>query len=90
MLIERNFEEATKVKVLIFKENKYNSNEIINELTYNDLVSWKILKDEHAKEIEDSLIDEEKDLYHEYLVLQFDDGSQATFNNSEVEMYKWF
>ena len=57
------------------------------EITYTDLKNWSIVDGEDATEIENhtdgSCIDE----YHEYLVLRFVDGSEATFRNSHVDMF---
>lgn len=57
------------------------------EITYTGLKNWSIVDGEDATEIENhtdgSCIDE----YHEYLVLRFVDGSEATFRNSHVDMF---
>ena len=57
------------------------------EITYTGLKSWSIIDGEDAKAIEaetdGSCIDE----YHEYLVLEFNDGTSATFRNSHVDMF---
>ena len=57
------------------------------EITYTGLKNWSIVDGEDATEIENytdgSCIDE----YHEYLVLRFVDGSEATFRNTHVDMF---
>lgn len=57
------------------------------EVKYTGLKSWSLVSGEDAMKIEaesdGSCIDE----YHEYLVLEFVDGTTATFRNSHVDMF---
>ena len=56
-------------------------------IEYTGLKSWSLVSGEDAMKIEaesdGSCIDE----YHEYLVLEFVDGTIATFRNSHVDMF---
>ena len=56
-------------------------------ITYTGLTQWSIVSGEDALEIEADLSESEKDEYHEYLVLEFNDGTTATFRNSHVDMF---
>ena len=56
-------------------------------VTYTGLTQWSIISDEDALEIEANLSESEKDERHEYLVLEFNDGTTATFRNSHVYMF---
>ena len=56
-------------------------------VTYTGLTQWSIVGGEDALEIEADLSESEKDEYHEYLVLEFNDGTTATFRNSHVDMF---
>lgn len=57
-------------------------------IKYTGLTAWDILTgdDAIAYENECGMGDEEKDPHNEYLVLHFNDGSQATFCNSKCDM----
>lgn len=54
-------------------------------VTYTGLTQWSIITGEDALEIEADI--DEIDEYHEYLVLEFNDGTTATFRNSHVDMF---
>ena len=56
-------------------------------VTYTGLTQWSIITGEDALGIEADLSEDEKDEYHEYLVLEFNDGTTATFRNSHVDMF---
>lgn len=55
------------------------------EVTYTGLKQWSIVDGDDAAQIEAEAdcVDE----YHEYLVLEFVDGTTATFRNSHVDMF---
>ena len=87
-LFIQNLAEAT-VKVIIYNDSKWNEGvEIIDKISYKRLTSWNIVTGEESEQLERylGLEDEETDELHEYLILHFEDGSTATFNNSEVDM----
>ena len=73
-------EELQKATVRLYI---YDADE--TEVTYTGLTAWDVIEGgEEAAEIEsDGLIDE----HHEYLVLHFNNGTQATFRNSHVDMF---
>ena len=88
-------QQAT-IKITIFAEPKYiiNGNKVTwndecgedgDEVKYTGLTAWDIIEGGAEAEVieADGLVDEN----HEYLVLHFNDGSQATFRNSHVDMF---
>lgn len=86
MFIE-NLADA-KVKLYVYENSKYTSNVgEEKEVNYTGLKSWSIVDGDDATAIEaktdGSCIDEN----HEYLVLNFIDGTTATFRNSHVDMF---
>ncbi len=83
--------ELTKatVKVIIYKHNKYNAlDDEGTEINYKGVTSWDVIEGgAEAEEIEAETDSTSADENHEYLVLHFADGSQATFRNSHVDMF---
>lgn len=87
MMDEERIQKAT-IKIYLTESVKWEAaDEEEKVVTYTGLKSWSIVDGEDAKEIEahtdGSCIDE----MHEYLVLDFVDGTQATFRNSHVDMF---
>lgn len=78
-----------RIIVTIYKNNKYTATEnsyIDHE--YTGLTSWDVIEGgDEAAEIEASTDASGVDDNHEYLVLHFEDGTQATFRNSYVDMF---
>lgn len=90
--------QMATVKIIAFEKAKYliNGNRVTwneecgedgKEVTYTGLTAWDIIEGgQEAEAIEaetdGSCIDEN----HEYLVLHFNNGEQATFRNSHVDM----
>lgn len=86
-----NIQEAT-VKIDLYENCKYHAKSFqdlgeVKHVEYKGLVSWSITSGVEAKEIEDSTDGSCIDEFHEYLVLDFVDGSTATFRNSHVDMF---
>lgn len=86
MFIE-NLADAN-VKLYVYENSKYSGNiGEEKEVNYTGLKSWSIVDGDDATAIEaetdESCIDEN----HEYLVLNFIDGSTSTFRNSHVDMF---
>lgn len=78
-------------KVYIYDECKYKADtevlENAREVIYEGIKSWEIVTGNDVEEIEASgLVDD----YHEYLVLNFENGDSATFRNSYVDMFRIF
>ena len=75
------------VKLFITEGVKWKNPGEEMEVKYTGLKSWSLVSGEDAMKIEaesdGSCIDE----YHEYLVLEFVDGTTATFRNSHVDMF---
>lgn len=57
------------------------------EVTYTGLTKWSIVNGDDAIEIEKDFSEGEWDECHEYLILEFNDGTTATFRNSHVDMF---
>lgn len=57
------------------------------EIIYTGLKQWSIVDGEDAKLIEAETDGTCIDENHEYLVLEFVDGTEATFRNSHVDMF---
>lgn len=85
-MTNEELQKAT-VRLYISEGVKWNNPGEEKEVKYTGLKSWSIVSGIDAAEIEaesdGSCIDE----YHEYLVLEFVDGSIATFRNSHVDMF---
>lgn len=84
------FNDLTKAtfKLYIYDEVKYGRDfdcDVI-EWTYTNVTSFDIITAQDAKEIEKEMAPD-YDVYSEYLVLHFSDGSQATFKYSYVDMF---
>lgn len=81
-------EELPKMKVRLYVTEGLkweDSNE--TEVVYTGLVKWSIVNGVDAAEIEKDLAENEIDEHHEYLILEFNDGTTATFRNSHVDMF---
>lgn len=86
----KKFKDLTKAifKIYIYNESKYGRDfdcDVI-EWTYTDVTSFDIITAQEAKDIEKEMFPD-FDVYGEYLILHFSDGSQATFRYSYVDMF---
>ena len=80
-----------RVYVKMYNRTKYNSKaKVIRKIDY-DIENFRVYgrEDEETKEIESNLNYDECDLFHEYLVLYLGNDETATFNNSEVDLFRW-
>lgn len=77
------------VKLYISEATKYEAEPDDNrEITYTGVKAWSIIEGgKEAEEIEALTDASGIDENHEYLVLHFEDGSEATFRNSHVDMF---
>ena len=87
----KNFKDLTKAtfKLYIYDDIKYGRDfdEKFKECIYTDVISFVIIQGGvEAKEIEKEMAPD-FDVYNEYLILHFKDGSQASFSYSYVDMF---
>ena len=89
MFITNEELQKTTIRLYVSEGCKYlaRGEEEEKEITYTGLTRWSIVSSDDAAEIERDLSEEEKDEFNEYLVLEFNDGTTATFRNSHVDMF---
>lgn len=81
--------EPIKVDVKIYDKPKYCiDSKKITTITYDGLINWQIITGEDAADIE-AQMGADIDELHEYLVLNFEDRTTATFRNSYVDLMRW-
>lgn len=83
-MTNEQLQKAT-VKLYISEGVKWNNPGEEKEVKFTGLKSWSIIDGFEAAKIE-TLIGE-MDEYHEYLLLEFVDGSISIFRNSHVDMF---
>jgi hypothetical protein len=78
-----------EVKLYVYRGTKYDGNgEQPIEVEYTGLKSWTLIEGgKDAEEIEAETDANSADENHEYLILNFADGTTATFRNSHVVMF---
>lgn len=88
----RTYGKVVSVEVEICDICKYSINQENrgNWITvkYDGLVNWEIVTGDDATEIGLTTDEASRDPFNEYLVLHFEDGSEATFRNSFVDMFR--
>jgi hypothetical protein len=83
----KNLADAN-VKLYVYESSKYSGNiGKRKEVNYTGLKSWSIVDGDDATAIEAETDGSRIDENHEYLVLNFIDGSTTTFRNSHVDMF---
>lgn len=89
MVERKTYGRPVNVVVEVYSKCKYNASEE-HPLTvqYSGLVSWDIVSGYEASLIEAETDESSIDDFHEYLVLHFEDSSEATFRNSYVDMFR--
>lgn len=76
-------------EIEIYDSCKYSQNSRrVNIVKYNNIVNWELVTGKDAAELEAETDGSCIDDYHEYLVLNLADGTQATFRNSYVDMFR--
>lgn len=84
-------QDLTKVtvKLYIHEATKYEAPEDDEiKVEYTGVKAWSIIEGgQEAEEIEANTDASGIDENHEYLILHFEDGSEATFRNSHVDMF---
>ena len=89
-LFIRDLPKAT-VEIIGHGVCKYNTNGTLEnkwKKEYTGVKAWDIIEGgKEAEAIEAETDANSVDEYHEYLVLHFEDGTQATFRNSHVTMF---
>lgn len=84
-------EDLTKatIKLYIHEATKYEATEDDEiKVEYTGVKAWSIIEGgNEAEEIEAQTDASGIDENHEYLVLHFEDGTDATFRNSHVDMF---
>lgn len=58
----------------------------IYNILYKDIVDYQVVWGKEAKKLEQYCTPDNIDDYHEYLVLEFKDGTTSTFRNSYVDL----
>ena len=81
--------QKATVRIFVYNADKYTGNVTEEtEVKYTGLTAWDIIEGgKEAEEIESDTDESGVDEHHEYLVLHFNDGTQATFRNSHVDMF---
>lgn len=79
--------QKATVKLYITDDVKWGHVVEETEVKYTGLKQWSIVDGEDAEQIEAELDKACIDERHEYLVLEFVDGTTATFRNSHAEMF---
>lgn len=86
----RTIGEAFSADIEVYSECKYHMGADVKSrrISYDGIISWEIVTGEDAEQIEAETDGSCIDDYHEYLVLQFENGETSTFRNSYVDMFR--
>ena len=82
-----------EIIIRLFKKSRYDmeaedfAEDEGKRMSYTGIKSWTLVTDEDAKELEEDVSADCIDEYHEYLILEHEDGYTMTFRNSHVEMH---
>ena len=80
--------QLAKIIIDLFANSKYEDAEPTTTVEYTGLTAWDMIEGgKEAEEIESEMDEDFLDENHEYLILHFNDGTQATFRNSHVDMF---
>lgn len=94
MMSNEKLQRAT-IRIFVYAGDKYSDKITVEELEkdtveveYTGVTAWDIISGgKEAEEIESNTDESGIDEHHEYLVLHFNNGEQATFRNSHVDMF---
>ena len=76
------------VKVKIYNGIKYNrESEKVAEVKYKNIEGYEIVTGKRAAEMALETDINSRDEYNEYLILTLEDGENATFCNSHVDLF---
>ena len=76
------------VKVVVYDKCKYDlTSEKVAEVEYKNIKGWDIVSDPMTVERIEAETDE-IDEYHEYLIIELENGEISTFRNSHVDMFR--
>ena len=76
------------VKVVVYDKCKYDlTSEKVAEVEYKNIRGFDILSDIMTVEKIEAETDE-IDEYHEYLIIELENGEISTFRNSHVDMFR--
>lgn len=85
----RTIGRAFDAELKIYDGCKYSKDsKRINTVKYSNIVNYELITKEDAAELEAMTDGSCIDDLHEYLVLNFADGTQATFRNSYVALFR--
>ena len=88
----RSIGRSFSAEIEVVEECKYTASaeawDRSKRIKYVGIVSWEIVNGVDAEQIEAETDESGIDEYHEYLVLNFEDGETATFRNSHVDMHR--
>ena len=77
------------VKVAVYDKCKYDlTSEKVAEVEYKNIKGWDIVSDPMTVERIEAETDE-IDEYHEYLIIELENGEISTFRNSYVDMFRF-
>lgn len=84
---KEELQQAT-IRIDVFHNTKYEDAEPTATATYTGVIAWDLISGgEEAEAIEADTDEASADEHHEYLVLHFANGEEATFRNSHVDMW---
>lgn len=77
------------VKVKIYNGVKYEAiSEKVAEVEYKNIRSYEVVTGDRATKIGLETDENSRDEYNEYLIITLENGEEATFCNSHVDMFR--
>jgi len=78
-----------KMMIEVYDKCKYNpDSQLVQRVRFDNVVKYEVVSGASAEEIEKFINPNDKDDYHEYLNLYFDDGEIGTYRNSYVDLFR--